>query len=170
MRKLMLIAAALSACLPAYAAEPVSRPAELLFKNGFKDCAPAIDRVVKTTHEDGDAYAFISSWRQEAPNSSLGSTLTTEKYVDGRMVMSAGAVRNASGKCDVVVSVTLALIDSTCPQLRESAFKSWKRMDELGDAEAYVDPASASHVVLFNPLGLNGCLMVKQLAAYDVEA
>lgn len=169
MKKLIMIAALLAVNTPAHATGALSPPAALLHQNGFRDCAQAVDQVVKVAHPDENSYAYLSIWATRSANTSVGTALTTVKYIDGQAVHSTSAVKNGAGKCDVVVTSTITLMTQPCPELRASEFKDWKRYSELEDVEAYIDPNNDSHIAIFSPLGLNGCQLMRQLVAYDVE-
>ena len=169
MRKLLLLAAALATCTPVQAAPARSRAAQQLYDKGFHDCAGALDRVVKAEHDDDTAYSFLDVWSTTAANTSLASTLTVQQYSDARVVRSISVVKNPAGKCDVVMTSVFPILDQTCTAMRATAFKDWKLNEELGAVEIYQDPSSPSSTVTMHPLGLNGCLLVKQAVGYEAE-
>jgi hypothetical protein len=166
MKKLMLLAAALLACTPADAEPAPSRAAKQLYDQGFHDCAEPLDQAVKFAHADDAAYSYLDSWSVEDPNAAVGSALTLQQFIDGRAVNAISVVKNAAGKCDIVLTAVFPVLEKTCSAVLADSFKGWKRHEELEPLEVYQDPDMTGSTVAMSPLGLNGCLVVKHAVIY----
>ena len=169
MKKLILLVAALATCTHVHAAPSRSKAVELLYNQGFRDCAAVLDRAVKSAHENDASYSFLDYWSKPAPNTSIASTLTVEQFSEGRAVQSFSVVRNTSGSCDVIESMVLPILDQTCEALGSDSFKDWKRHEDLGAMDIYQDPRATSSTMSMTALGLNGCLLIKHAVWYEAE-
>jgi hypothetical protein len=165
LHKSVLAIAALAVALPAHAEPLKSTAVQGLYKTGFKDCAAAMDRFVSLLHEDAD-YDYFSLFANERPNESAAATVTAEKYDDGQAIASITATKNASGKCDVTFTRTLAIPTQTCEQVR-GALKEWKLVSQMGESDLYEDPTTPDGHLILAPIGKTGCLMVRHLMGWD---
>jgi hypothetical protein len=166
MRKTLLLLAALSLPLPAYAqhaaAAGPTRATKSAQTAGFKDCAPAMDQVVRLVHEDDEEYGHVDIWAKERPNDRIASTVTSQTYKDGRGLTSFTGVKTASGKCDAVYAQAVLINDASCDELKKTVFKEWKLYTDLDDAPVYEDPSDPSINAILLSTGKKSCLIFKQ--------
>lgn len=169
MHKFALALAAISVAMPAQAQAPKVRALQDIYKAGFKDCAPAMERFVKFVHDDDEAYSFVSKFAVEDTNRSTAGAVTVERFSDSQGVASITATKNAAGKCDVVLTHTFVFPEMTCDALRAEALKDWKLFLKLNEANVYEDPTTPNGHAVVSPAG-KGCLLVKHLMGFDIEA
>jgi len=136
-------------------------------EKGFKSCAPLMDGFVKHAHSDDSKYAHLGTWSKADADRKMFSTLTVQRYSDGTGFAVFSGVRNISDKCDAVMTQVLPVPDSSCTSVRETTFKTWKYLQDLGGVPIYEPPGDESTSVLLAPFGSNGCLIIKHAAAYE---
>jgi hypothetical protein len=167
MRALICFLAACATASPAYAAPPKVRALADIHKAGFKDCIEPMARFVTFVHDDDDAYAYLGVWSQEKPNTEMATVLTSEGYTDGHSLATITAVKTANGACNVTLTQAFVTPEQTCPRVRDESFKEWKFYSELNGATLYEDPTTPNGNVAMTPVGKTGCLIVKNLVAFE---
>ena len=168
MHKFVLALTALAVALPAQAAPPKARALQDIYKAGFTDCAPAMEKFVEFLHEDDETYSYVGKFAIDKTNQSSASAITVVKYPDGQGVASITGTKNAAGACDVVLTHTLVVPGQTCDELRTTAFKDWKLFSQMNESNVYQDPTTPNGHAVLSPVGDKGCLMVKHLIGYGV--
>jgi len=168
MQKFVLALSALAIALPAQSAPPKVRALQDIYKAGFTDCAPAMEKFVKFVHEDDDSYSYVGKFALEKANQSSASAITVVKYPDGQGVASITGTKTAGGKCDVVLTHTLIVPAQTCDELRTTVFKDWKLFVQMNESNVYQDPTTPNGHAVLSPAGDKGCLMVKHMIGFDV--
>lgn len=161
---------ALSACaiaMPSHAEPPKVRALGDIYKAGFHDCAPAMEKFVQFVHENDASYSYVGKFALERANESSAGAVTVEKFADGQGVATITGTKNAAGKCDVVLTHTLMIPDPTCEALRNSALKEWKFFSQMNETGVYEDPTTPNGHAFLSPIG-KGCLLVKHLIGYGV--
>lgn len=168
MHKLALALAALSIALPAHAQAPKVRALQDIYKAGFKDCVPAMQKFVEFVHEDDESYSYLGKYALENANQSAAGAVTVEKFSDGQGVASITGTKNAAGKCDVVLTHTFVFPEITCDSLRTEALKEWKLFVQMNESNVYQDPTTPNGHAVLSPVGKGGCLLVKHLMGFGV--
>ena len=168
MHKLVLALSALAVSLPAQAQPPKARALQDVYKAGFKDCIPAMEKFVQFVHENDESYSFVGKFALENANQSSAAAITVEKYDDGQGVASITGTKNAAGKCDVVLTHTIVFPEMTCDALRTTGLKDWKLFVQMHESNVYQDPTTPNGRAVLSPVGKTGCLLVKHLMGFDV--
>lgn len=166
MNKLLIACFCLSLSAAAWAADAPSRAVQQGMDKGFKTCAGALDILVKSANEDDTKYGHLGVWSVAAVDSHVFDTTTIQPFSDGTQIVAYSAVRSAEGKCDLTMTQILPVTKSSCTTLRESIFKDWKFLQDLGGVPLYERADSPSLTVLLSPLSANGCLIVKRYVAF----
>jgi hypothetical protein len=170
MRPLVLALAALSVAMPARAQEPTTtRVVKDGYAAGFRDCAPAVDKVVRYIHESDEDYGYVSTWATEKPNGEMLSAMTSEAYTDGQGVTTFMGTKTASGVCDIMATQTLILAATPCATLLTGAYKTWKLYTELNGVNVYEDPEDKNTSAALVPIGKAGCVVVKHVMGFGVK-
>jgi len=151
------------------ATDKLSRAAQQGYDVGFRDCAAAVDNLVKFIHEDDQNYAYFGQWSATDPNRETFSSLTSEVYNDGKGLTAFAATKNAAGKCSVVVTQTVVIPNTICATLRETTFKTWKEYAELNGDKILEDPTTPNANVVLTPIGQTGCLLLKHIVSYGLD-
>lgn len=97
-----------------------SRVVQQGVKEGFQTCAPRLDRVVNSLHEEGSNYADVGTWSRVTPDSKA----TIRPYSDGTSFASVSEVLNRAGDCDTALTQILPMLTMSCAAVRETAFRS----------------------------------------------
>jgi hypothetical protein len=148
-------------------AQELSRAVQQGSEKGFKTCAPLLDRFVKHVHSDDSKYAHLGTWSKSDADRKMFSTLTVQPYSDGSIFAVFSGVRNVSERCDAVMTQVMPIPGTSCTALRETTFKSWKYLQDLGGVPIFEPPGDESTSVLLAPLGSGGCLIIKHAAGYE---
>lgn len=134
---------------------------------GFKTCAPAVDNLVKQVHGDDSKYAHLGTWNKSDADRRSFNTLTIQSYSDGTSFAAFSGVRSLSGSCDAAMMQVLPIQGSSCTALRETMFKGWKYLQDLGGVPLFEPEGDESTTVLLAPLGASGCLIIKHYIGYE---
>jgi len=148
-------------------AEEISRAIQQGIDKGFKTCAPSLDAFVKHVHSDDSKYAHLGTWSKADADRRLFNTLTIQPYADGASFAVFSGVRGLSGNCDAAMTQVLPVLGSSCTSLRETTFKTWKYLQDLGGVPIYEPVGDESTSVLLAPLGTSGCLVIKNAVGYQ---
>jgi hypothetical protein len=132
------------------------------YDEGWHDCAPALDKVIKFIHPDDNAYAMFGHWSKDAPNTSMFTTLTKE----GQLVTTFSATKNTAGSCDVVVT-QIGVSGDSCTKVHDDDFKDWKSYGDLDGSPIYEDPTAANDLIILTPIAA-GCLLTKQIFGFGM--
>lgn len=168
MHKLVLALSALAIALPAQAQPPKARALQDIYKAGFKDCIPAMEKFVEFVHDDDAGYSYIGKYAIENANQSSSTAITVQRFDDGQGVASITAVKTIAGKCDVSLTHTFAVPSQTCDEIRTTVFKDWKLFTAMHESNTYQDPTTPNGHVVLSPIGTSGCLIVKNLVGFGV--
>lgn len=165
MQKSFVVLAALIVAAPAHA-QPKARAVLDVYKAGFKDCAAAMETFVQHVHENDAEYSYVIKYALEKTNESSATALTIQNFDDGQGVASISATKTVTGKCDVVLTHTLAIPEQTCDELRTTMLKDWKLFLQANQSNIYQEPDNPNHHAILSPLGAKGCLVVKNAMGY----
>lgn len=167
MRLIACIAAA-AIVAPSFSlhAEDASRAVKQGMDKGFSTCAPSLDALVKRVNTNDTQYSHLGVWAKVDPDSHVFDTTTIQKYSDGTQIVAFSGVKNALGKCDLVMTQVLPVMESGCAALRETAFKEWKFLQEISGVPLYERPDSPAETAMLSPLGTTGCLILKRYVSF----
>ena len=139
---------------------------QALVSKGFKKCAQDLDRVVKWVHKD-DRNAYVTVWSRTQPDQRTAFATTSHGYADGSsMVTTFTASPDAADKCSISSAQVFTSADS-CASLRETTFKEWKYLLDMGTTTAYERPLEQEVTVFLTPTRSGGCIAVKQAIFYN---
>lgn len=165
-KSIFLAILSLSACIHVNS-QTLSSAVQQGVDKGFKTCAPTMDRAVKLVNEDESKYAHLGTWNLGAPDSRVFNTLTIQPYSDGTSFASVTGVQNHAGECDTVLTQVFPVLRSSCTSLRETTFKGWKYLQDLGGVPLFEPPDDQSTTVILAPLGTGGCLIIKSAVLFE---
>jgi len=163
-----LVACAIGA--PVQAAVPPPPKANALqdvYQGGFKACAPAMERMVKTIHKDDAAYAWLGMWSMDKPDDQMATAVTSERLEGGHAVTTFSAAKTDKGKCDVSVTYVETALGESCAHVRENAYKAWRYVGDFNNATVYQDPETPNSKLVLTTAGA-GCLIVKSIVGYGL--
>lgn len=147
-------------------AQDAARAVQQGIEKGFRTCAPLMDRMLKFVHSDDSKYAHLGTWNKGSPDRKTFNTVTVEPYTDGATFTSFSAVRNQADECDVVMTQVIPVLGRSCNALRETTFKGWKYLQDLGGVPLFEPSDDESTTVFLSPLGNTGCLIIKSAVVY----
>ncbi len=136
-----------------------------LAEKGFKKCGPSIGKAVRWVHGDDSKYRFITTWGTKNPDNSIALVTTTYAYTDSTMLTTFTASPDASGGCTVTSSQILPFATS-CTALRETTFKDWKFIFDMGATAAYERDQEKSLTSYLTPTPGGGCMVLKQVVFF----
>ncbi len=145
-------------CFPTIANAAEDDYSELLRKQGFSYCAPAINKVANWLI-DQDA-GTLSQWKEGGnADNHVGILMANKRYKDVNVFLHLGASKNNSGGCDLTFSTTY-IFEQSCSSIRETTFKGWKYYGEMQGLAIYEDPTTTNVQVTFQSTG-SGCVVMK---------
>jgi hypothetical protein len=144
----------------------VTRATEFARQHGFNACAPRLNEMTRMVHPADESYEFLGIWDAQRPNDRMFNALTVSKVDQPPMVTSLTAINSSAGKCDGVITQVLAVPTQSCQQLASNSFAAWKPAARLAGTNVYVREGQPGSMVLLNPLGATGCLVVRQYIAF----
>ncbi len=167
MRLIACLAAAALVVSPAPVhAQDASRAVKQGIEKGFTSCAASLDALVKRVNTNDAQYSHLGVWAKVDPDSHVFDTTTIQKFSDGTQIVAFSGIKNALGKCDLVMTQVLPVLESGCTALRESAFKEWKFLQEISGVPLYERPDSPAETAMLSPLGSTGCLILKRYVSF----
>ncbi|MDP3749610.1 MAG: hypothetical protein Q8Q88_21475 [Phenylobacterium sp.] len=166
MSTLLAFVSVLLAATPGASQAPYSRAVEQGVSHGFKDCAPALDRYVRSIEKDDTDYAHVGIWDKGSPNRHAFHTITSDRSGNNVAITAFSAAKNVAGGCDVA-AIQILHVSMTCAEFRETVGKKWRFYSALGGSSAYKSPDSDGVMVILSDVSGGHCLLVKQTLEFN---
>ena len=165
--KSLILGILVALCFPTIANAADDDYSELLRKQGFSYCTPAINKVANWLVDQG--AGTLSQWKEGGnADNHVGILMANKRYKEGNAFLHLAASKNNSGGCDITFSTTF-ILEQSCSSIRETTFKTWKYYGEMQGLPIYEDPTTPNVQVNFQQTGSSCVVMKTGVFFYDKD-